>query len=495
MSHFKPISKSKFDAYFYGRSPFIKQFTEETHWYIYETSDITLLAVVLLCKIDNDYNAIVLARDLNKRFRPVDTRCSLPTPEAAMEEALDGVPKVLASAVDGLISQGDEAPSPFAIFAAKVPQHKRNRYLKMLLDDPTYYPARVAMEELAHWFEDPDGIFIRGLQGNEFNSRLFELYLHAAFYELDFTIDHSNPQPDYLLTKHGQQVAVEAATVAELEEVGQDADLGAGDDAAVGGDASESIDSELPRWGGRKLDQSAIKRLMQHVDNELPFKFQRTLAKKVRHRPEPLNLPYWELPHTKGKPFVIAVHDYSKNMSMAMCSSPMQKFLYGLELVDGKMVRIERHEYKGRTIASNFFSQPGNRHVSAVMLVTQATVPKFNRMGRIAGLRDRNSLAVVNGVRTDSDGEVGYFRAVVEDPRYSEAWHDGIYMFHNPNAAIPLDPELFHRVIHCFERDGQMVEWFPPNYIVGSVTEMHRFSDAAADEIWQNLESYLGKFE
>lgn len=245
----------------------------------------------------------------------------------------------------------------------------------------------------------------------------------------------------------------------------------------------------------KRLDQSTIEKLIEHVENELPFKFQRTLAKKVRHRPEPLNLPYWELPHTRGYPFVIAVHDYSKSMSMAMSSSPMQRYLYGLELVDGKMVRIERHEHKGRTIASNFFGQLSNRHVSAVMLVTQATVPKFNRMGRIAGVRDKNSLAIVNGVRTNADGELGPFRAVVEDPRYSEAWHDGIYMFHNPNAVISLDPALFQRVIHCFEREGRIEEWFPPNYIVGSVTEMNRFSDQAAEEIWKNLESYLGKFE
>lgn len=490
MSDFKPISKSRFDAYFYGRSPFVKQYTEETHWHIYETPEITLLAVVLHCKIDNDYNVIVLARDLNRRFRAVVTRCCLETPEDAMKEALEHVPKLAASAVDGLIAQGDEAPSPFAIFAAKVPQHKRNRYLKMLLDDPTYYPARVAMEELAHWFEDPDGIFIRGLQGNEFNSRLFELYLHAAFYELDFIIDHSNPQPDYLLSKYGQQVAVEAATVAEVEEeVAEDADLGAATDV------SESIEPTSAERGGKRLDQSAIKKLMEHVENELPFKFQRTLAKKVRHRPEPLNVPYWELPHTKGKPFVIAVHDYSKHMSMAMSASTMQRYLYGLELVDGKMERIERHEYSGRTIVSNFFGQSGNRHISAVMLVTQATLPKFNRMGRIAGVRDKNSLAIVNGVRTNTDGELGPFRAVVEDPRYNEAWHDGIYMFHNPNAVIPLEPGLFHRVIHCLEQDGQIKEWFPSNYIVGSVTEMMKFSDEAAEEVWRNLESHLGKAE
>ena len=133
-----------------------------------------------------------------KRFRAVETVVSLPTAELAIQEATKVIPRIVEKAVDGMVPQSDEAESPFGIFASKVPVHKQNRYLKMLLNDPVYYPARVAMEELAHWFEDPDGIFIRGLQGNEFNSRLFELYLQAAFYELDFKpmsqLLHGNPR-------------------------------------------------------------------------------------------------------------------------------------------------------------------------------------------------------------------------------------------------------------------------------------------------------------
>jgi len=309
---FTSISKSKFEAHFYGRSPYIKQFTTETVWFSYHSGDITLLAVVLFDKTDKDYNVIVLGRDLNRKFRPVHTLVSFPTIEAAINIVNEDIPVILELIVDGAFPQGDEKPSTFAIFASKVAAHKQNRYLKMLLSDPVYYPARVVMEELAHWFEDPDGIFIRGLQGNEFNSRLFELYLQAAFYELDFIIDHSHPQPDYLLFKAGRHVAVEAVTVAELEE-------------------DEDVDTPI--------DESMISALMKHVNNEMPFKFHRTLAKKVRHRPEPTKLPYWDMPHTKGHPFVIAIHDYSKNMSMATSAGALQKYLYVALIADYRSPR------------------------------------------------------------------------------------------------------------------------------------------------------------
>lgn len=464
---FVPISKRRFEAYFYGRSPHVKDFTTEVSWYTCEAEGVTLLAVVLLCHVDKDYNAIILARDMAKRFRAVETVVSLPTADSAIQEAIKAIPRIIEKAVDGMVRQSDKGESPFGIFASKVPVHKQNRYLKMLLNDPVYYPARVAMEELAHWFEDPDGIFIRGLQGNEFNSRLFELYLQAAFYELDFTIDHSHPQPDYLLSKGGMIVAVEAATVAELE----------GEEEAF----------------GQPIEEESLSALQEHVEKVMPFKFQRTLAKKVRHRPEPLGLRYWELPHTKGHPFVIAIHDYSKGMSMATSQGSLQKFLYGLELVDGKLVPVERHEYEGRTIASNFFAQPGNKDVSAVMLATGATIPKFNRMGRLAGVRSSISMAAVYGVRTDAEGNPHPFKSIVEDTDYHEAWHDGIYMFHNPNASIPLQPELFHRVIHCFRDGDGFVEYLPPNYIVGSVTQMFKFEESQADEFRRgfNLDDLL----
>lgn len=82
---------------------------------------------------------------------------------------LDGhIEHLVASHVDGLFPQGDDDNGAFSIFTHRLPPEKRSHYLQLLTDDPDYFPGSVIMEELAHRFEDPDGMFIRAMQGNEF---------------------------------------------------------------------------------------------------------------------------------------------------------------------------------------------------------------------------------------------------------------------------------------------------------------------------------------
>lgn len=458
---FKPISKELFEAYFYGRTPFVRLFSTEIEWLSFETGETTLLVVVLRCEIDKDFNAIVLGRDMKRKFRAIDVIVSKETREQLLLDLGSCIDGLVCRHVDGIFPQGDEEEAPFAIFGSHISQEKRNHYLKLLTNDPVYFPARVMMEELAHWFEDPDGVFIRAMQGNEFNSRLFELYLHAVFYELDFEMDRTHPQPDYLLKKAGQTIALEATTVSEMEG---------------------------SNGRGVTFDEKEKAELLRHVEEEMPFKFARTLLKKVRHRPEPSKLPYWDLPHTKDHPFVVAVHDYSRTMSMSVSSSAMQSYLYGVIELDGRFVPIENHQSGTRTMRSNFFGHDGNKHVSAVMLATGATLPKFNRMGRVAGLRSPTSIAIIRGVRTNADGEPHPFSMLVEHPLYREYWHEGIFIFHNPNAVQPLDPNLFPHVVHVFmQDDGRLVEYLPPNYIVSSTTEMMLFDKEDADRVWDEL--------
>ena len=415
---------------------------------------------MIRCEIDKDFNAVVLGRDLRRKFRAIDIVVSYNSREELLEELDSHIEHLLASHVDGLFPQGDDDNGAFSIFAHRLPAAKRSHYLRLLTDDPDYFPARVIMEELAHWFEDPDGMFIRAMQGNEFNSRLFELYLHAMFYELDFQSDRTHPHPDYLLTKAGQTIAVEAVTVAEIE-------------GANG--------------RGVKWDEQEIENLHHHIEREMPFRFARALRKKVNHRPEPAKLPYWDLPHTKGHPFVIALHDYSRTMSMSFSEPALRSLLYGVVVHEGKIFQIERHEHEGQTISSNFFGHEGNRYVSAVLLATQATLPKFNRMGRVAGLRSPTTLAMVRGKRTDKNHEPRLFEALVEHPQYRESWHEGVFLFHNPNAAIPLDLDLFPHVVNVFMDEDGMNEYMPENYTLSSTTQMIKFAPEQMEEFWANL--------
>ncbi|MCG9081146.1 hypothetical protein [Laribacter hongkongensis] len=455
---FQEISREKFESVYYGRTPYVKLFSTEQAWFMLAIGDVTLLAVMLKCEIDKDLNVVILGRDLSKRFRAIDVISSLDSKKAVVEAMNGRIDNLIAAHVDGLFPQGDEQ-GVFDIFRMKVRPEKRNHYLKLLAEDPTHFPAKVMMEELAYWFKDPDGIFIRGLQGNEFNSRLFELYLHAVFYELDFIMDRDYPQPDFLLKKEGQIIAVEATTVSEIF------------------DPADKVE----------FKPEIFDELQAYVDDVMPFKFARTLRKKMRHRPEPEKLAYWELPQTVGHPFVLAVHDYSRRMSMTRSRSAMRAYLYGVLYKDGAEVPIDEHVNGDDHIPSNFFGNDENRFLSAVMLPTMATIPKFNRMGMAAGLQAPNTHCVISGVRTDDDGIPNLFVARVDDPTYKEFWHEGIFMFHNPKAVNPLDPALFPHVVHIFQReDGGIEEWIPANCLLSGTTQMLRVkpedSQPAAEE-------------
>jgi hypothetical protein len=103
-------------------------------------------------------------------------------------------------------------------------------------------------------------------------------------------------------------------------------------------------------------------------------------------------------------------------------------------------------------------------------------------MGRLAGLRSPNSLAVVTGARTDNDGIPRPFHSVVEQRTYTEYWHEGIYLFHNPRAVRPLDPDLFPHVIQVFDADGGLEQFVPSNFIVSSMTQMIVTDPEAIDD-------------
>lgn len=461
---FQSISKEAFEARFYGRTPFVRLFSSELEWFSAERGDVTLLAVMLRCEIDKDFNAVVLGRDLDQRYRAIHIIVSKSDRTELLLALNESADELFDAHVNGLFSQGDET-NPFAIFDPMIPEARRNRYYRLLTEDPVHFPSRVMMEELAYWFKDPDGVFIRALQGNEFNSRLFELYLHAVFYELDFEMDRSYPQPDYCLHKGTSKLFIEAATVAEAE-----------------------------HFEPEPLSPGAIQEVERHAMEEMPFRFSRALLNKVRHRPEPHRAHYWELSHVYGNPFVIALQDYSRPMSMVFSSLALQEYLYGMRVdKDGGIEKIARHISEERSIPSNFFAHERHKHISAVMLATQATIPKFNRMGRLAGLRSPNSIAIISGARTSSDGEVRPFSSTVERRSYRELWHEGIYIFHNPHAVHPLDPELFPHVIHVFQKKDGIEQWIPPEFIVSCVTHMVISEPAEIDKLLRKYDEEDGR--
>ena len=73
------------------------------------------------------------------------------------------------------------------------------------------------------------------------------------------------------------------------------------------------------------------------------------------------------------------------------------------------------------------------------------------------------------------------FEIDVEDPDYDERWADELEVYHNPNALIPLDPELFPTLTHFYEREGELVWHGPGRRVLFSVTHIQTVAETPAD--------------
>jgi len=53
----------------------------------------------------------------------------------------------------------------------------------------------------------------------------------------------------------------------------------------------------------------------------------------------------------------------------------------------------------------------------------------------------------------------------------TETWAEGLNLFHNPNAKMPVDPDIFPTIAHHFLRkDGNIESWMPEFHPYASIT-------------------------
>ena len=91
----------------------------------------------------------------------------------------------------------------------------------------------------------------------------------------------------------------------------------------------------------------------------------------------------------QGIPFVVAVQDFHLPGAMRWISAAMSDYVFGVCLDDeGRFKRIEEHVWKKVREKSGFFSFPKGENISAIIVNSQGTLPKFNRVGYIAEFGD-----------------------------------------------------------------------------------------------------------
>lgn len=414
----------------FTREPAAKFMMEEVEGCI--DSERHHLGMIALDRTDKDYHVQILMRNEHGQYVTEWNRSSITT----IEEARSILNEGSQSLDEGLTPPAER--DPIAIEESVEDIHP---YFKLLAEDVSYAPAREVLREVFYHYTDKDGNFLQQLQSlNGMDARLWELYLFCACREMGFSFLKISNRPDFMLEKFDEQVALEAVIVGRDE-------------------------TSPPSY----LTQDVLKSLenvQEKLQNEMPLRFGSPLFSK-------LTKEYWELPHVKDIPFVIAIADFHDNASMTWSFPAITDCLYGTRHtfrfddkgnmeVEGKPIGYFTKE-SGVKIPAGIFMQAGNEHLSAVMFSATGTLSKFNRIGKQAGLSSPNLSILRFGARFkhDKDSYIpeGFSRWV--DEECQETWAEGLHMFHNPNAAIPLNDGLFPGIAHHHFTDGMIISRVP----------------------------------
>ncbi len=442
----KELDKKRFDALAgYSRSPAAAYFSQELEWYSNEEESV--IGTVLLDTVDEDYAAVVLARDESGKFRAFDVESSMENVESAKIWIVGAIKWHTGQGIQ--VAPEDDELKTIDLLTPVLPPEKLNPFFCHLINDKIFLPARSIIREMMPHFVDIDGNFVEQFQSTGFDSRLWELYLNAYLSEEELFIQRDYQSPDFIVMKYGQTIAIEAVIVGRKE-------------------------NNPPKYFKPHRDFPTPEKILTAHKNSMPIKFGSPLYSKLQKK-------YWRLPHVSGHPLVFAIADFHDDQSMLWSSTALINYLYG---VDHKFhyddshqlvitpFQIDSHTEGNKEVPSGYFFQPEAENVSAVLFSASGTLSKFNRIGRQAGFHDPNIQMYRIGTCHDHNPNASVpriFRYKVDETS-NETWAEGLSMFHNPNAIHPVPEELFPTIQHHFLREGQIVSHLPEFSPYSSIT-------------------------
>lgn len=438
----REISKARFDAFAgYARSPWVTTVAGEIAWFESPVSEVFALLIV---DGDQEFSGIVFMADLDGRYRWSTQTAYF----ATIPDAIDALGRLTAQVqldLNAFREQGDESGAPTDFFRPRVPAERQHTTFRRIAQGRDHRAARSLLEVLMRWYQDRDGNFIEQFQSTGFDARIWELYLWATFVSLGYEVQMPKPSPDFVATGLGGALAIEATTLNPSTDR-----------------AGNPLETHRPT---RPEDIRA------YAENYLPIRYAGPLNAKLAKR-------YWEQPAAAGLPLVFAIQDFHDELSMTFSEGGLVAYLYGISLFEvvadnGRTARMTEHKWGTKTVASGFFAQANAEHVSAVIFNSQGTVAKFTRMAVKCGF-DSDGVHILHvGRRLDLSHpepvQVPFSSHVGID--YPEDWVDGMDVFHNPNAVLPLDPELIPGAAHhALSSEGNILTLYPQGHLIGSKT-------------------------
>ena len=371
------IPKVRFDAIAgYAKQPQAALFGDELSYHQADGGQVT--GIVMRDRADGDYFGLVFARDAKLRFRNVAITPFVATSAEASGDLANALDEA-AAAPPEMHHQADEKGAPVDFFTPVRPLDQLNPAFVTLIEDESFSPACGIIEPMMRWYEDADGNVVEQFQTTGFDQRIWELYLFATFIEQGYLLDRAEAVPDFDCQGLAGRFTAEAVTVGPTR---------------VGSKVVPPPETDTPE------------KLKAYLEHYLPIKFGSSLTSKLRKR-------YWERDNVKGRPFALAIADFSSPGSMMHSSSSLERYLYGYihyagRDAEGRLTvtprRIVEHQFGDKApIPSGFFDLPDAENVSAVLTTASGTISKFNRMGLLAGFGSGRVAMVREGTAVDHD--------------------------------------------------------------------------------------------
>jgi hypothetical protein len=328
---------------------------------------------------------------------------------------------------------------PNSLFAPAIPDGKAHPSFLAVRDHPAYQGGRHLMDETFAAFGDQDGNFVKDFQGPGFSARTWELSLYAYLQEVELALASSGGTPDYVIDGPSR-FAVEATT------------------------------TQQSRGGSVPLPSGMLPQVPDDLDKaqaQFVFQIGKALRNKLLKRFAD-GSAYWELPHTKDLPFLLAVEAFHAESSLFHSVSFAAEYLYGVHATgehdaEGKLTitnsPIAGHTYENKTIPSGLFQLPEAAHLCAVLFSNSGTAAQFNRIGAQRGYGDSSTRIVRVGTCADPDPDASLpalFGYVVGDGLHCETFAEAMHVLHNPNAAVPLPKAALPKAAEWSVEDGSL---------------------------------------
>lgn len=207
------------------------------------------------------------------------------------------------------------------------------------------------------------------------------------------------------------------------------------------------------------------------------------LANAITSKYKRFNEHYAGKSHVKGNPFVICVTPFEQPHSFSQNLSAIRRVLYGYELLtiknekSGKPLVVGEAKFEntykdnGADIPLSLFLDPKYACVSAIIFSTTARMCKLQALCQSDSTpAELETLFCADRFDPASDTPR---RVVARKSEYKETVLDGLHVFLNPNASIPLDVRPFRNqaiALHSYNlRSNEYMCYMPDDFL------LHRF--------------------